>query len=82
MVRQLVLDEIQHGSATTAGELIDKVEAETPEQRRLRLDRAREGAGLESTVELERRQRFELDQQGGRARAGQESSLQVCHASD
>jgi hypothetical protein len=41
VVRELVLDEIVGGSATTAGELLDKLEKATPEQRRPRLRRAR-----------------------------------------
>jgi hypothetical protein len=82
VVRQLVLDEIQHGSTTTAGELLSKISSESPDDRRTRLDRAREAAGLERTVEIERRQRFESMKRNAALQAGQESQLQVCHASD
>jgi hypothetical protein len=43
IARQLVLDEIVGGSATTAGELLDKIEKASPEQRRKMLDDARVG---------------------------------------
>jgi hypothetical protein len=40
VVRQIVLDEIVGGSAKTAGELLDKLEAATTAERREMLDRA------------------------------------------
>jgi hypothetical protein len=61
VVRQIVLDEIVGGSAKTAGELLDKLEAATTAERREMLDRAGVSAGLESTRSIEVRERLERD---------------------
>jgi hypothetical protein len=45
VVRQLVLGEIVGGSATTAGDLLDKIEKASLPARRKMLDDARVGAG-------------------------------------
>jgi hypothetical protein len=60
VVRQLVVDEITGGSATTVGELLDKIEKASPAVRRKMLDQARAGAGLPTTgkVEFEARHKF------------------------
>jgi hypothetical protein len=55
VVRQLVLDEIVGGSATTVGELLDKLEKASPPVRRKMFDAARAGAGLPTTREVESR---------------------------
>ena len=53
VVRQLVLGEIVGGSATTAGELLDKIKAASPAERRELLDTARTKAGLKSASDIE-----------------------------
>jgi hypothetical protein len=69
-VRQLVLDEIVGGSAATVGELIDKLEKATPEQRRKMLDDARVGAGLPTTGKVEFEAQHKFVQHAARLRAG------------
>jgi hypothetical protein len=70
VVRQLVLGEIVGGSATTAGELLDKLEKASPEVRRKMLDDARTKAGLPTTGEVEFEARFKMIQHSARLRAG------------
>ena len=70
VVRQLVLGEIVRGSATTAGELLDQIEAATPDQRRRLLDDARVGAGLPTTGDVEFEARFKMIQHSARLKAG------------
>jgi hypothetical protein len=73
VVRRLVLGEIVGGSATTAGELLDKLEKTTPEQRRKMLDDARVKAGLPSASQVELRDRFERDQIAGAVKSANET---------
>jgi hypothetical protein len=70
VVRQLVLGELVGGSATTAGELLDKIEKAGPEGRREMLDEARTKAGLPTTGTVEFEARFEMLQHAARLRAG------------
>jgi hypothetical protein len=69
-VRQLVLGEIVDGSAATVGELLDKLEKASPEQRRKMLDDARAGAGLPTTGKVEFEARFKFVQHAARLKAG------------
>jgi hypothetical protein len=80
IVRQLVLNEIVGGQATTAGELIDRLEQASPAERRELLDAARVKAGLESTEQVEGRRKVEAASAAGRATAAAESPWQICHA--
>jgi hypothetical protein len=73
IVRQLVLDEIVGGSATTAGELLDKLEKASPPERRKMLDDARVGAGLLSTATVEAHRRVEMASHAARIKAGAET---------
>jgi hypothetical protein len=59
VVRQLVLGEITGGTATTAGELLDKLEAASPGERRQMLDAARVKARLPTTETVEARRKVE-----------------------
>jgi hypothetical protein len=68
VVRQLVLGEITGGSAATVGDLLDKLEKATPQERRKVLDSARAKAGLDTTEEIEFEQRHEQVQRNARAR--------------
>ena len=68
-MRQLLLGEITNGTATTVGELLDKLEKATPSDRRQLLDAARERAGLKSIERLEFEARHAQAQRNGRARA-------------
>ena len=52
VVRQLVLGEIVGGSATTVGDLHERIEKAAPEQRREMLDDARVKAGLPTTGDV------------------------------
>lgn len=70
VVRQLVLGEIVGGSATTAGDLLDQLEAATPELRRRLLDDARVKSGLPSTGDVEFEARFKMIQHAARLKAG------------
>lgn len=69
VVRRLVLDTILGGQATTAGELLDKLEKASPEQRRKMLDRAREGAGLKSATRIEFEREHAQNQRNAMARS-------------
>jgi predicted phage gp36 major capsid-like protein len=62
----------------TAGDLLDAIAAETPEQRRARLDRAREAAGLPASGRVDEARRLALVQAAGRRAAAAESPWQVC----
>jgi hypothetical protein len=80
IVRALVLDEITGGQATTAGELLDKLEQASPGERRELLDAARLKVGLPDTETVEGRRRFEAASAAATAQAGAESGWQFCHA--
>jgi hypothetical protein len=69
VVRQLVLGELVDGSAKSAGELLDKLEAASPEERRKMLDAAREAAGLERTEDIDFREQHAVVQRNACARA-------------
>jgi hypothetical protein len=69
VVRQLVLGELVDGSAKSAGELLDKLEAASPEERRKMLDAALEAAGLERTEDIDFREQHAAVQRNARARA-------------
>jgi hypothetical protein len=75
VARRLVLAAAQDGHRT-AGELIDRIEAASPEQRRIMLDRAREGAGLKRSAAID----AEAIRHPGSGRDAQGRSLQLCHA--
>ena len=70
IVRQLVLDELVGGSATTVGELLDKIEQAAPAERRKMLDDARVGAGLPTTATVEGIRASEMASHAGRMKAG------------
>jgi hypothetical protein len=59
VVRAIVLDEIVGGTATTAGELLDKLKQASPGERRELLDAARVNAGLPETETVEARRKVE-----------------------
>lgn len=69
VARQLVLGEILGGQATTAGQLLDKLEQATPAERRKMLDDARVTAGLPSATEVEFRAQHQQRQPGGAIKA-------------
>jgi hypothetical protein len=75
-----VLGEITGGQATTAGDLIDKLKAASPDERRGMLDAARVKAGLPTTAEVEGRQRYEAACATARAQGAAQSPWQLCHA--
>jgi hypothetical protein len=58
VTRQLAFDALRRGT-TRVGELLDELEAAGPEGRRALLDRARRGAGLPTTGEVEALSRAE-----------------------
>jgi len=70
VVRHLALAEIVGGSATTAGELIDKLEKATPAERRQVLDDARGKAGLPDTETVEARERVRRASHTASVKAG------------
>lgn len=70
VVRQLVIDEIVGGSATTVGELLDKIEKAAPAACRKMLDDARVGAGLPTTGKVEFEARHKFVQHAARLKAG------------
>ena len=72
VVRQLVLDEIVGGSATTAGELLDRLKKAGPAGRRKMLDDARAGAGLATTGDVEFEARFKMANDTARLKAAHE----------
>ncbi len=80
VVRQLVLDEITGGQATTAGEMLDKLEAASPAERREMLDRARVKAGLPTTEQVDGRRKVEAASAAARAQGAAQSPWQLCHA--
>ena len=57
VARQLAMDAVIDDGLSTAGELLDHLEASGPEQRRVLLHRARAGAGLEPIDAVEARER-------------------------
>ena len=73
IVRSLVLGELVGGSATTVGELLDKIEQATPAERRKMLDDARVGAGLPTTATVEAHQAAEMASHAARIKAGAET---------
>jgi hypothetical protein len=80
VLRQIVRDELVGGSAATAGELLDKLEAATPAERRRLLDTARAKVGLPTTDDVEATERYEAANAAGRIRAAKQSTLQLCGA--
>ena len=62
VLRCLVLGEIVGGQATTAGQLLDKIENATPAERRKMLDDARVKAGLPSATDVEFREQHQRRQ--------------------
>jgi hypothetical protein len=68
IARQIVLGEITRGSAATIGELLDKLEKATPQERRKVLDTVRSGAGLKTTEQIDFEVRHEQVQRNARAR--------------
>jgi hypothetical protein len=73
VTRQPVLDALVGGWATTAGELLDRLEKASPAERRKMLDDARVKAGLPSATDVEFRERFERDQIAGALKAAHET---------
>jgi hypothetical protein len=79
--RQLVLDAAIDG-LSTAGELLDQLDAAEPAARRVLLDHARGAVGLPTTSEVEDQRRYEAASLAGRMRARATSPYQLCHAPD
>jgi hypothetical protein len=73
VARQIAIQALMDGTATTAGELLDHLEGLEPGDRRRLLDRARADLGLEPSAEIDARTR-------GIQRVVVESGLQSCHA--
>jgi hypothetical protein len=80
VVRAIVLAEITGGQATTAGDLIDKLEAASLYERRKMLDDARVKAGLPTTAEVEAHRRMEAANRAARAHGAATSGWQLCPA--
>jgi hypothetical protein len=66
------------GDVTTVGELLDRVEGMTGEERLELLNRARKAAGLPTTHEVDFGREWEETQ--ARARRRGSSGMQICHA--
>ena len=79
VARQLVISGVMAG-LSTAGELIDRVDALDPAGRRKLLDAARQLADLEPTRTIEARRRFEAATRSARLTAAAESPWQSCSA--
>jgi hypothetical protein len=71
--RQLVLGALIDGTATSAGELLDKIEKAAPAERRKMLDDARVKAGFPTTATVEGQQAAEMASTAGRIRSGAET---------
>lgn len=69
VVRRLVLGALVDGTAATVGDLLDRLEAMSPGERRKVLDDARVKAGLESASELEFRERHATVQRNAMLKA-------------
>jgi hypothetical protein len=78
VARELAMQAVIDDGLRTAGQLIDRLEAAAPEERRAMLDRARQSAGLPSIGEVEEQRRFEAANQAARLRAGASSAWQIC----
>jgi hypothetical protein len=70
IARQIVLGEIVGGTAATAGDLLDKLEKATPEQRRKVLDDARVKGGMLDTATVDARERVRRASHTASVKAG------------
>jgi hypothetical protein len=75
VARQIAIQALMDGTASTAGELLDHLERLEPAQRRQLLDAARADLGLEPTADIEARRRVR-----GINRVTVQQGLQTCHA--
>jgi hypothetical protein len=75
---QILLDSVADPNVRTVGDLLDRVEAATPDQRRAMLDGARRRAGLATTGRIEAMEAFEAA--SSRSSAGARSEYPICAA--
>ena len=80
VARELAMYAATELGMSTAGELLDHLEASGPAERRELLDHARSRAGLDDTETVDGIRRARMASDAGRARAAANSPWQLCHA--